>query len=133
MDNMQSGGADGSYEGEQQSLSKRPKIILDTNKVPNLSCSEDDDTVDLPVPRAKVRHVLAHHDSESEAQKNGTNDGLQESFFNHEFVGQHRVRIMSTILGISPPQIEGEYLWDGMNGYRAFLEFVDVLHCAQIS
>lgn len=133
MDNIHAGRVDGLPEGEeQQRLSKRPKITPDTNERSNLSCSEDEDAIDLPVPRAKVRRVLAHHDSVSEAHENGTNDDLQESFFNHEFVGQHRVRIMSTILGIHPPQTEGEYLWDEMNGYRSFVEFVDALHCAQV-
>jgi hypothetical protein len=133
MDNIHSRGADG---GEQQRLSKRPKIIPDTNEVSNLPCPDGDDGIDLPVPRAKVRRVLAHHDSESEVQRNGSNGGLKKSFFTDEFVERHRVRIMSTILGLNPPQIEGEYgmgtSCDGMNDYMSFLEFVDVLHCGVV-
>ncbi|QKX63081.1 uncharacterized protein TRUGW13939_10249 [Talaromyces rugulosus] len=134
MDNIHSRGADD--QGEQQRLSKRPRITPDTNEASNLPCPDGDDGIDLPVPRAKVRRGLAHRDSESEVQSNASKDGLEDSFFTHEFVERHRVRIMSTILGLNPPQIEGEHgmgtSCDGMNDYMSFLEFVDVLHCGAV-
>lgn len=137
MNNTDPREADDRSEGEQQRLSKRPKITPDTHEtheVSYLPCPDDFDSIDLPLPRAKVRRDLAHRDSQSEAQHNDTNNGLRESFFDHEFVGRHRVSIMSILLGISSPQTEGEHgvgsLCDDMNSFRSFLEFVDALHGA---
>lgn len=124
---------DSRHDGNQKRPLKRPKIVRSTPnstnsniEVSNLSFP-DDDTVDLPAPRTKVRGILARHYSESRALNGSIDDAPKAPIFTHEFVGRNRIRIISTILGLNRPQIERNPC-DEMYGNSSFMELVDSLY-----